>query len=366
LANKVLITPNQGRAGDEIAKTMAGQALANLRTQTEHATRLNNSFMLDGTEEMQAPLPLQPVPTADLPPASEHEGATLYDETLQRMVYSNGAAWVPAPTSAELIEIAQDAIGSILVDSDTIDFTYDDSTPSITAIVKADSIDASHIKANAIGTSELAATAVSAGSYTNSAITVDADGRITAAASDVAPGLVRVATGSAASVATFDVSLAAITSGPYSGFILEIWDCVPVTDGVTFSFQMSTDGGSSFNNTLYDYILIAENDAGVGTSAVGHSVASVNVTTTVGGALVGNGTNEGCDVTIKMMGNQLTTRWNRGTMVACHISNAATPNLVTQNGHFAREASSYEVDALRFQFNSGNVSRATWALYGIR
>ena len=33
-------------------------------------------------------------------------------------------------------ENAQDAIGTILVDDDTLDFTYDDATPSITAVVK--------------------------------------------------------------------------------------------------------------------------------------------------------------------------------------------------------------------------------------
>src|SRR5687767_6360134 len=32
-------------------------------------------------------------------------------------------------------EFAQDAVGSILVDSATIDFTYNDATPSITAVV---------------------------------------------------------------------------------------------------------------------------------------------------------------------------------------------------------------------------------------
>jgi len=42
-------------------------------------------------------------------------------------------------------EMAQDAVGGILTDTATIDFTYDDATPKITADVKADSINDTHI-----------------------------------------------------------------------------------------------------------------------------------------------------------------------------------------------------------------------------
>jgi len=58
-------------------------------------------------------------------------------------------------------ELAQDAVWYILVDSSEIDLTYNDATPSITADLKT--------------------TAVTPWSYTNTNITVDSKGRITAA-----------------------------------------------------------------------------------------------------------------------------------------------------------------------------------------
>lgn len=48
-------------------------------------------------------------------------------------------------------EAAQDAVGTILADSATVDFTYTDGTPEITAIVKTNSISESHLTASVAG-----------------------------------------------------------------------------------------------------------------------------------------------------------------------------------------------------------------------
>lgn len=72
----------------------------------------------------------------------------------------NGTEWVPVtPAAGYTDEQAQDAVGGILTDSAEIDFTYNDGTPSITAL--------------------LVATGVIAGTYTK--VTVDAKGRVTSA-----------------------------------------------------------------------------------------------------------------------------------------------------------------------------------------
>jgi hypothetical protein len=54
-----------------------------------------------------------------------------------------------ASTISDFTEAAQDAIGSILTDTSTIDFTYADGTPSITADVKSGSIANTHIASGA-------------------------------------------------------------------------------------------------------------------------------------------------------------------------------------------------------------------------
>lgn len=72
---------------------------------------------------------------ADVPSSYSGEG----DKILAVNTGETGLEFIVPPTGFTN-ELAQDAIGAILLDSATIDFTYDDGTPSITAIIKDDSI----------------------------------------------------------------------------------------------------------------------------------------------------------------------------------------------------------------------------------
>lgn len=80
-------------------------------------------------------------------------------------------------------EIAAGAVGSSEIATDAVTASEIAAGAVGSSEIAADAVTASEIAAGAVGSSELANTAVSAGSYTAADITVDADGRLTAAAS---------------------------------------------------------------------------------------------------------------------------------------------------------------------------------------
>lgn len=69
-------------------------------------------------------------------PSSPVEGQRYYDTVTKLEYFWNGTAWVAASGAAYTDEQAQDAVGAMLTDSATIDFTYNDGANTETADVK--------------------------------------------------------------------------------------------------------------------------------------------------------------------------------------------------------------------------------------
>src|SRR5204863_3481925 len=91
--------------------------------------------------------------TAAVHAHADYEPAIAAGTTLQ--YWRGDKTWQTFPTSSYTDEEAQDAVGNILADTTTIDFTYTDGTPEIKAEVVAASIGASHLASNAVTTAKI-------------------------------------------------------------------------------------------------------------------------------------------------------------------------------------------------------------------
>jgi hypothetical protein len=374
MANKVPITPGvpRGPARDQLAafgRALDASNLASQRTGAEHAQRINNSFPMDGTERMEAPLPLQRLTTAELPPAAEHGGDMAFDTTRNRVVQSNGVTWEPIPTPDEISQAAFDEVTDALTPTDTIEVVVVEEPPDIQLHVKAESITSVHLAPNSVGPAELAPSGVVAGQYTNPDLAIDQDGRITGAIGGAATAFVRLGGNTiTSSIPTLDIIFgASIVATPFRHIIIMLGGIVPVTDDVSFHAQFSTDGGSVFVNTGYKYAsLITADDgtafnqfsAGLGTSWF---LSSSGTATT----MVGNLAREGWSGMFHIQNWQNTALNPRMTWDGVYHAANAGEAAINVRGSGGRATAS-GLNALRFFFSGGNIASGIWDVYGLR
>lgn len=119
-----------------------------------------------------------PGPTGATGPAgADGVGVPVGGTTGQILAKASGTdydtEWVTGGGGSYTNEEAQDAVGTILVDSSEIDFTYNDATPSITASIVAGSIDETKLDVSVNASLDLADSAVQPAAIANMLETTD-------------------------------------------------------------------------------------------------------------------------------------------------------------------------------------------------
>lgn len=170
-----------------------------------------------------------------------------------------------------------------------------------------------------------------------------------------AAGLVLLTSG-AASGATLSIPLTSYTS--YRGIKIFLYGFIPATDGAELYCRFSTDGGSNYDATGYNYSNYRNTESTAVNEGSG-SAAQIELAVNVG-----NASTEGIDIEITLMGQTSTARWSRINYHGYYISNAATPGGVVVTGGGARETAQ-DTDAIQFLFSTGDITSGSYVVYGL-
>lgn len=93
MAYRIGPTPLLSQPRSNTAEDVRGLALQAFKDSIDLRSRLIGTFPKDGSEDMENPLPLQSVSTANLPDPSLWEGSLIYDATRGLFMFSDGDAW---------------------------------------------------------------------------------------------------------------------------------------------------------------------------------------------------------------------------------------------------------------------------------
>ncbi len=171
-------------------------------------------------------------------------------------------------------------------------------------------------------------------------------------------------TSGSASGATLDIVLTSYTA--YRGIKIFLSSLRPATDAVALWCRFSTDGGSSYDATGYDwgYMYLGSDDPAGSIPATTSTNVGSSTLIYLSSTNIGNGAAEGYNGEITLLNQTATAAWSRITHQGYYISSAATPKGGLIYGGGAKETAQ-DTDAIRFLFSSGNITSGNYAVYGL-
>lgn len=170
-------------------------------------------------------------------------------------------------------------------------------------------------------------------------------------------GLVLLTSGTWSSAATGDIALTSYTG--YRGLKFVLSGLLPATDGVNLWVRFSTDGGSNYATSGYNYAMFAQGDAGAGAAVQSGSAGQIIIAVDVGSA-----STEGYNGEVTLLNQTSGAFWTRITHAGYWVDSVATPGGAFGSGGGAKETAQ-DTDAIRFMFSSGSISAGNYAVYGL-
>jgi hypothetical protein len=170
-------------------------------------------------------------------------------------------------------------------------------------------------------------------------------------------GLVLLTSGTVSSAAALDIVLTSYTG--YRGLKFALSGFRPATDGTNLWVRFSSNGGSGYDTSGYNYAMFAQGDAGAGAAVQSGSAGQIIIAVDVGSAAT-----EGYNGEITLLNQTSTAFWSRITHAGYWMDSVATPGGAFGSGGGARETNQ-DTDAIRFMFSSGDITAGNYAVYGL-
>ncbi|BAR14093.1 hypothetical protein [uncultured Mediterranean phage uvMED] len=176
-------------------------------------------------------------------------------------------------------------------------------------------------------------------------------------------GMTLISTQTASSSST--ISFTSGIDSTYDEYVFKFYDIHPATDGASFQFNMSIDGGSNYNVTKTTTYFTAYNYESGGTPALTYatnvdlaqSTAFQNVNSGVGSD------NDQCAVGTLHLFNPSSTTFVKHFLTCGNTYESSDLSSNVFVGGYGNTTSA--VDAVQFKMSSGNIDSGVIKLYGV-
>jgi hypothetical protein len=177
--------------------------------------------------------------------------------------------------------------------------------------------------------------------------------------------LILLSTQTASASATIDFTTG--LDSTYDEYIFKFIDCHPATDDTPFKFNMSTDGGSNYNVTKTTTIFQAfHNEADTTTGLAyeaGEDLAQSTAFAFITAGGVGNGADESCSGSLTLF-NPSSTTYVKHFIAVSNVYYSTDYSGNNFSAGYGNTTSA--VNAIRFQFGTGNIDDGVIKLYGVK